>query len=430
MHIIELRASNLGILKAVRIDAKDKNTVVITGANANGKSTVLDAIHFALGGAKAFEKVRKPIRDGEERAEIVLKTDRYTVKRYWTANDKPSKLEVIAEDGFEARRPQDVLDELLGDYTFDPIAFTKLKPKDQRTKLMEMYEISTDDLDQEYELLYADRREINSKATALKGAIQKMESEIGEITTAESIGDLSLTMIDLEEQSDDIHDTLQTDNQKRDILHRKEESIREYQERINRLQAQLAEEMDKRDKLQVECQEIQETLLTNDDRVQLNTKADTIRKEWAEHNSQVARLKEWAKLDSMRTEAQDYEKRSEGLTELLKGNRQLKQERVTKVTLPVSGLVITDDGIEYDGIPLEQCSTAQRTLIGCMIVMKQNPKLRIMQIREGSNLDSHALATLEEIAKEHDFQIWIEKMDESGKVGIVMEDGEVKAVNS
>jgi hypothetical protein len=74
-------------------------------------------------------------------------------------------------------------------------------------------------------------------------------------------------------------------------------------------------------------------------------------------------------------------------------------------------------------------STAASMEIDYMIGMEQNPKLRIMQVREGSNLDSHALKELERLAIEHDFQIWIEKVDESGKVGIVMEDGEITAVN-
>jgi hypothetical protein len=31
------------------------------------------------------------------------------------------------------------------------------------------------------------------------------------------------------------------------------------------------------------------------------------------------------------------------------------------------------------------------------------------------------------MAEEHDFQIWMARVDSSGKVGIIMEDGSVKA---
>ena len=39
------------------------------------------------------------------------------------------------------------------------------------------------------------------------------------------------------------------------------------------------------------------------------------------------------------------------------------------------------------------------------------------------------MAVLEEMAHEHDFQILMEKVDTSGKVGIFMEDGAIKTVN-
>ncbi len=41
-------------------------------------------------------------------------------------------------------------------------------------------------------------------------------------------------------------------------------------------------------------------------------------------------------------------------------------------------------------------------------------------------IDSKNMAILEEMAKENDYQFWIERVDESGTVGIYIEDGEIK----
>jgi len=58
--------------------------------------------------------------------------------------------------------------------------------------------------------------------------------------------------------------------------------------------------------------------------------------------------------------------------------------------------------------------------------MALNPKLRVLFIRNASLIDSTNYGILESIAKDKDYQMWCEYMDETGDVGIFLEDGEVK----
>jgi hypothetical protein len=53
----------------------------------------------------------------------------------------------------------------------------------------------------------------------------------------------------------------------------------------------------------------------------------------------------------------------------------------------------------------------------------------VIRISDGSLLDSDSLALLAEMATEGDYQIWIEMVDSTGKVGISIEDGAVAADN-
>lgn len=57
---------------------------------------------------------------------------------------------------------------------------------------------------------------------------------------------------------------------------------------------------------------------------------------------------------------------------------------------------------------------------------KHDEAVGIVLGREDELLDDDALAMLAATVKERDFQIWLEKVDSSGTIGIVMEDGEVK----
>ncbi|NQS97855.1 MAG: hypothetical protein HQ591_05330 [candidate division Zixibacteria bacterium] len=49
--------------------------------------------------------------------------------------------------------------------------------------------------------------------------------------------------------------------------------------------------------------------------------------------------------------------------------------------------------------------------------------------KDGSLLDSRNLKIIDRMAGEHDFQIWLESVDETGEIGIVIEAGEVKINN-
>jgi hypothetical protein len=63
------------------------------------------------------------------------------------------------------------------------------------------------------------------------------------------------------------------------------------------------------------------------------------------------------------------------------------------------------------------------------IGMAINPKLRVMRIKDGSLLDDKTLAIVSSMAEKEDFQVWLECVDTTGKVGIYLSDGEVVAVN-
>ena len=59
----------------------------------------------------------------------------------------------------------------------------------------------------------------------------------------------------------------------------------------------------------------------------------------------------------------------------------------------------------------------------------RQPDLRIIRIMDGSLLDSESLEVIRKAAVEKDYQVWIESVDETGKIGIVIEDGQIVADN-
>lgn len=88
------------------------------------------------------------------------------------------------------------------------------------------------------------------------------------------------------------------------------------------------------------------------------------------------------------------------------------------------GLSVDENGVTYEGIPLSQVNTAKKLEIGVAVSMKLNPKLRVLRM-SGNDLDSASLAIISKMVEAEGYQAWVERVDESGKVGIVIEDGMV-----
>jgi hypothetical protein len=106
-------------------------------------------------------------------------------------------------------------------------------------------------------------------------------------------------------------------------------------------------------------------------------------------------------------------------------NRALRHRALAEAKYPVEGLSFGDGEILYNGIPFAQLATGEQIRISLAIAMEANPEIRVIRIKEGALLDEGNLALIEMMAAEKDFQVWVEKVDTSGTVGIVIEDGSV-----
>jgi len=78
---------------------------------------------------------------------------------------------------------------------------------------------------------------------------------------------------------------------------------------------------------------------------------------------------------------------------------------------------------------LNQCSSSQQIKIGMAIAAASNPKVRVATIREGSLLDDASMEMIDEIAREHGVQCFVERVGQEpeGENSFVLEEGELKA---
>ena len=118
--------------------------------------------------------------------------------------------------------------------------------------------------------------------------------------------------------------------------------------------------------------------------------------------------------------------RSDAMTAGMALRREKARAAIASANLGIDGLTVEDGRVMLGDHPFDQASDAERLLASCAIAGRGDAKLRVLRIRDGSLLDESSLRLAAEWAEKNDYQVWVERVDTSGKVGIVIEDGKVK----
>ena len=125
IKIIGMVSRNIKNIKAIELKP-DGNMVKLSGPNGAGKSAIIDSMFSALTG----KKLKDPIRHGEKRAEVVVNMGEIEVKKVWT--QKGERIEVKPLKPGETSQAK--LNSLIGDLSFDPLAFQRILKLKRRSK--------------------------------------------------------------------------------------------------------------------------------------------------------------------------------------------------------------------------------------------------------------------------------------------------------
>lgn len=426
MRIVEFQAENVKRLKVVVIHPKPGPGVIqITGPNGSGKTSVLDSILYTLAGTEDLPS--QPIRRGAEKGAVLIDLGDIRVMRKFLPTG--SVLIVEGKKGERYQKPQQMLNTLFGKMSFDPLAFTRMKSKEQADELRSLVrlEIDPDAIDAankaDYDARTIAHREIKGlqaqiDAISIVAELPEKPIDISQlIAELETAGTrnaaLATAISDRQRKLDFIVETRAAAQRLLDEAAALEAKAKEMRETATTKRSQaLQEETNlKRDKLP-------EPIDTSALRESIENARAT--------NTQIERREQKAALQTQLDEKVELAK---NLGEAMKVRDQTKAEAIGKAAMPVEGLGFENGEVMFNGLPFNQASGAEQLRVSLAIAMANNPQLRVIRIVDGSLLDDASLEIVKKMAIERDYQIWIESVDTSGKVGIVMEDGEVKTVN-
>lgn len=434
MKIVKLSASNFMRLVAVEISPQG-NAIMITGKNAQGKSSILDAIMSVFCGKKY--QPQKPIRDGQDHAEVVVETENYIIKRTFTAKGGGS-VTVSNAEGMKASSPQGLLDKLVGEIAFEPMAFFKdcrdvKKQRQQLLMLMKLVGLDFDDIN-------ADIAKVKQQRSTVKTSKETYDFEAGQIPKLDNMPTELVSMTELTEKLAIAtkHNSFQAEQQSAiDIGKRLLEShaakVEEGKTLIESVKEKLAaaeKKVEDYEKAIEDIQAKQELLVGKlEPLIDITTINDEIKNADA-HNDNI-------RLTIQRTELlQKSAGKSKEFAKLGKDIKLLeakKTEKLAMVKMPIEGLSVNEDTILFnDGkqgdTPLAQVNESMQLQIAVAISMALNPKLKVILIN-GNDLDSENLEIVCKLAEAKDYQVWIERIADDDKVGFYIEEGEVNAID-
>jgi len=410
-------------LRAVHI-TPDGNLVVIAGRNAQGKSSVLDSIMYALAGGNSLPA--KPVRHGAEKGLVELDLGDLLVKRTFSANGN-SSLSVTDMRGRVAS-PQALLDSLMGKMSFDPLEFSRQKPEVQADTLRKLVGLDTTVMDAKKEALYFDRTVVGREVKAFESqlALQPFDPAVPmeEVSTVKILNQQREAM-ETNARNQSLRNAAIEAGQKvvncQNAALMTADKIREIEAELTRLKAWLREQEEVG-----AAAELAERAAAIAGGQCVDIKLDGFALQITEANAVNVKVAQQAQRKGLALRLSEKRKAQDDLSRQIEAIEEAKRQAVAEAKFPVAGLAFDQlGGVTFAGIPFAQCSTAEQLRVSVAIGLALNPKLRVLLIRDGSLLDQDSLKAVADMATAADAQVWIERVEVDGNVSVIIDDGMV-----
>ena len=420
MKLLNVEIADFKRIEVVEFQPAGEGSTLVAGMNEQGKSSTIDAIAAALGGAK--ELPAEPVRRGQKKSKTKLELGDesvdFVIEHEITATGR--KLTVRNAEGSEQKAPQALLDSLYSRVAFDPLSFTRAKPEDQDRILKELAGVAVPfaKLDADRKVLYDKRTEQNRLAAQAKARAEGMPRHPKAPVAETSVAELAREIAAAQEHA-------HARRSAEDALDRQAAEVERQAVEVEKLKVQLktAEDKHRAEALKLnQASDALAALAPNVDTTELQEKLNNAETINAQVRANLARKEEEKRAEKLQAE-------SEALTAQIEAIDAEKQALLAAAEFPVEGLGFNDLGPTLHGVPLEQASTARKLDLSVAIGIAQHPKLKLLLIREGAFLDEDALARIDQRAREAGAQLLIERVGtrDKGSNVVIIENGLVKS---
>lgn len=408
--INELQVENLKKIKAVKLEPSASGLTVIGGKNGQGKTSVLDAIAWALGGEKF--RPTNPKRDGAltpPNLHVVLSNGIIVERKGINGS-----LKVIDPTG--KKSGQRLLDEFISKLALNLPAFLHASEAEKSKALLQI--IGVGDkltvLDRKEEQLYNQRQEVGRIADRKKKAAEEMPFYPNMPAEPVSVSDL------LKEQQDILARNGENDRKRRNVREMQERFMRaesNYKAAVEALKAAEDTLRKARADAEVAAKSAQDLQDESTAELEKNLRNVEVMNEKIRANA----AKEGAEL-----EANNLQQEYEGLTEQIESVRSDRADLLKEADLPLPGLSVKDGHLLYKGEPWDGMSGADQLKVAVAIIRKLNPECGFVLMDKLEQMDTDTLKEFGKWLEEEGLQVIATRVSTGDECSIIIEDGMVK----
>lgn len=415
MNVTQLTINDVKRISAVTINPTTGEPIILTGDNAQGKSSVLDALELAL----TNRGLEDPIKHGRASGKVtVTMSDGHIIERKLTRSG--DTLIVIGPDGVKMPKAQTFLNSLIGNYAFDPLAFTGLKPKEQVEALKIAAGLDFTQLDAERLGAFTARTDVGRRGKEAKARLEAIPEPLPGTPKEEQSASALIDALRKLEEKDSVADRLATEED-----HAKQ-ALERAGENVMRLRTQLTAAEDAHRAVVETHEAVSAKLHAAHQARPTEEQLAAARSAVEKVDSTNAAVREAKTYYELLATTEELRKEYSELSSTIEQVDKDKQEKIKKADLPIDGLELTDDGVIFNGVLFAQLSTAEQIRISTVVAMAQNPQLKIVMVREGALVNRANLAMMAELAASRGYQLWIEKFqEEPSDTGLHIVDGAV-----
>jgi DNA repair exonuclease SbcCD ATPase subunit len=444
MRVIEYTAHNIGRISDIKFNLDGSHLWIVGGKNGHGKTSSIRALQMAICGRSGMEKGEYPepaLKEGEDEGWVRVKLsgdqsvgdlDHIIVELHLERRRDGSVKEsfrILDSAGDEAGSPRKLLQDLYSTKAFDPLGFDKMDKKARREVLMKLVGLDLDGFKAEHDRIYDERTQVNAEGKKLAAKVDVLPFYADAPAEPIVVGALMDQLEEVRAKNTAIEEATKAADDADAAVEKQMEVIEDLRRKIAELQGKL-EDANKEDKrLRGVAHELGGKSLTLGKSVDTEPLMQQI-KDAAAINDKVAANK---RKNEEEIELEKLRAKSKALTKALNDLAEEQDKKLKAANWPVPGLSVDDEGVLIDGMPYEVTCTSKRIFTSASIGVAQNPTLRLMVCRDGSDLDNDTMAGLETFLKANEFQMIVEmvcrtKADED-MCAVVIRDGAVATVS-
>jgi len=402
IKINKLEIENVKRVKAVKIEPTANGLTVVGGKNNQGKTSVLDAIAWALGGEKY--RPSQAQRDGSviPPSLHMVMSNGLVIER----KGKNSDLKVLDPSG--RKGGQQLLNEFVEQLALDLPKFIQASNKEKAETLLKIIGVGDRlfELERQEQELYNRRRTIGQIADQK----QKFAKEMPHNPDAPKEPISASELI----------------KQQQEILARNGDNQRKRQ-RLSSLESELSSLNRQIDEL-LKCHAI----LLEDVEIARKSALDLHDESTAELEANITNIeainrKVRANLDKDKAEedAADYGNQYLALSDQIDKVRQAKTDLLQSANLPLPGLSVVDGELTYNGKKWDCMSGSEELIVSTAIVRKLNPNCGFVLLDKLEQMDLDTLQEFGQWLEAEGLQAIATRVSTGEECSILIQDGYV-----